>query len=132
MLYEESLALRRELADKRGIAESLEELAGVAGAQGQAERAARLYGAAEALREAIGAPIVPVDRARYERAVAAARTQLDAAAWTRLRAEGRAMPLEEAIAYALEGERGRHADPRDQGHRHVSGAELCHGEGAYG
>jgi predicted neutral ceramidase superfamily lipid hydrolase len=70
--------------------------------QGQPKRAAWLFGAAEALRETSGASIPPVDRADYDRILAAVRAQLDeqtfAAAW----AEGRAMTLEQAIAYALE------------------------------
>ena len=58
-LYEESLTLCRELGDKHGLAECLEGLAGVAVAQQHLERAARLLGAAAALREAIGAPLSP-------------------------------------------------------------------------
>jgi DNA-binding NarL/FixJ family response regulator len=57
-----------------------------------------LWGAAEALREAIGAPIPPVYRGAYERAVRAARAQCGekafAAAWT----QGRTMPLEHILA----------------------------------
>ncbi|MFQ5796017.1 MAG: BTAD domain-containing putative transcriptional regulator [Candidatus Bipolaricaulia bacterium] len=103
-LYEESLILRQEIGDKGGIALCLEGLAGVACANGQPEQAARLFGAAEALREAIGFPLMPPDRTLldYDRNVAAVRAELseDAfeAAWT----EGRAMTLEQAIAYALE------------------------------
>jgi predicted ATPase/DNA-binding SARP family transcriptional activator len=64
--------------------------------------AARLFGAAEALREAALAPFLPAERADCERAVAVVRTTLAedvfAAAW----AEGRAMSPEQAIAYDLE------------------------------
>ncbi len=67
-----------------------------------AERAARLFGAAEAPREAAGASVLPFYRADYERGVAAARAGLGeqsfAAAWER----GRSMTLEEAVGYALE------------------------------
>jgi hypothetical protein len=58
-------------------------------------------GAAEALRETIGLPLAPVDRAAYERNVAAVRAQFDAASFAAAWAEGRAMTLEQAIAYAL-------------------------------
>ncbi len=76
----------------------LEGLADVATRQGKPVWAARLLGAAQALHETRGTPLPPVWRADYERAVAAARAQLDektfAAAW----AEGRAMTLEEVLA----------------------------------
>jgi len=63
--------------------------------------AVRLWGAAEALHAAIGAPIPPIERANYEQAVAAARTELGesvfAATWT----EGRTTPLEQVISTVL-------------------------------
>ena len=106
-LYRESLALQREVGEKRDIAECLEGLAGVAGQQGQVERAARLFGAAEALREEVGAPLPPADRARYERHVAALRLKLNREDFERAWAQGREMPLEQAVTYALD----RHPAP---------------------
>ena len=44
-------------------------------------RAARLYGAAEALREAIGVPVPEGDRPRYERHTAIASSLVDGEAW---------------------------------------------------
>ncbi|HEX9438940.1 MAG TPA: tetratricopeptide repeat protein [Roseiflexaceae bacterium] len=99
--FTKSLELFRELKDRRGIAECLERLAGVAGARGQAQRAARLCGAAECLHEAINAPVAPADRLYYERIVADVRAQLDETAFATAWAEGRATPLEQAIADAL-------------------------------
>ncbi len=100
---EKSLAIRRELSEKWSIADSLEAFAALAFAEGNPERAAHLWGAAEALREAIGASQAAGDRARHDRNVATARLQLGekaiAAAWT----EGQKLSAEEAIAYALEG-----------------------------
>jgi non-specific serine/threonine protein kinase len=100
-LYREGLALRWELGDKAGTAQCLEGLAAVAGAQNQTERAARLFGAAATLRDTLGTVFSPRDRADHEHDLAALRTQLGeqpfAAAWS----EGRALPLEEAIDYAL-------------------------------
>jgi predicted ATPase/class 3 adenylate cyclase/DNA-binding CsgD family transcriptional regulator len=95
-LYEESLALAREMGIKN-IASCLEGLAGVVATQGELAWAAKLWGTAEALREAIGVPIPPVERAEYERTVAAARSRLGekvfAAAW----AKGRTMTTEQAL-----------------------------------
>jgi hypothetical protein len=96
----ESLAIRRELGDRRGIAGCLEALAGVAGAQGQHERAARLFGAAAALRESIGAPLPPADSAEIEPRVAAVRAALGEEAFTAAWAAARAMSLEEAVTDA--------------------------------
>jgi tetratricopeptide (TPR) repeat protein len=96
----ESLALRRDLGDKEGIAHCLEGLAQIAGACGQPQRAAQMWGAAEALREALGASTPPAERAAYERAIAAAHTQIDAAAWDAAWAAGRTLALEQAIAEA--------------------------------
>ncbi len=101
-LYEESLTLSREAGMKANIGECLEGLADIAGARGEAVRAARLYGAAEALREAVGYPLTAEDLALMEPYLAAARSQLDEAVWQRAWEEGRAMALEEAIAYALQ------------------------------
>ena len=105
-LFAESLRLFQERGNKRGPAECLMGLAAVAATHGRQPegtvRAARLLGAAEAQFEAIGAAMWPADRLEYERSVTAARAALSeevfAAAW----AEGRAMTLEQAVAYALE------------------------------
>src|SRR6266566_4463492 len=74
--YEEGLALARKVDDKGYTASYLEGLADVVAAQGEPPWAAQLWGAAEALRETIGAPIPPVFRPTYERSVTAARAQL--------------------------------------------------------
>ena len=96
-LYEESLALCREVGDKN-IASALEGLAGVVAAQGDPTWAARLWGAAESLRLAMGIPIPPVYQANYERSVAAARAQLGKEAFTIAWAEGRGMTPEHVLA----------------------------------
>ena len=67
-----------------------------------AERAARLFGVVAALRETSGEVLSPAERSVQERHVAIARAQMDETAWQAAWAEGRAMPLEQAIAYALE------------------------------
>jgi len=96
--YEEGLAEARAMGNKLAIAPGLEGLAGAVAVQGEFTWAVQLWGAAEGLREALGMPLPPVDRAAYECSVAAARLQLGetvfAAAW----AEGRAMTPEQALA----------------------------------
>lgn len=100
-LYRESLTMLQELGYKLGIAASLESLAGVAAAQGRPEYAARLWAAAETLREAVGSPLPPNKRAAYEEGVAAVRAALGEAAFAEVWEEGRRMALEQAIACAL-------------------------------
>jgi hypothetical protein len=98
---EASLAVFQELADKLWMAQNLEGLAAVAVAQAQSERAARLFGAAEGGRDAIGAPLPPAERSEHDRSVAAARAALGDEAFAAAWAEGRTMTFERAIAYAL-------------------------------
>jgi predicted ATPase/DNA-binding XRE family transcriptional regulator len=97
-LYEESLELGgRRMGLKHTILVCLEGLARVAVAQGRMERAARLCGAAAALREDKGWPLPPAKRAEHDRTVAAAHAALGEAAFTAAWARGHALPLEEAI-----------------------------------
>ncbi|MHB8578121.1 MAG: LuxR C-terminal-related transcriptional regulator, partial [Dehalococcoidia bacterium] len=103
-LFRESMALFQNQGDRRGIAECLDGLAGAMGALRQPERAARLFGTAEGLREAIGAEQTPVNAADYARSLAVARDQLDAAAFAAAWAAGRALPLEQAIEEFLANE----------------------------
>ncbi len=106
----EALRTVGEQGDRRKSAESLGSLAALAAAQGGrrlgAERAARLHGAAEALREAIGAPLPLSERAGYERTVSDTRAALGEEAFAAAWGEGRAMTLEQAVAYALEETKG--------------------------
>ena len=104
-LLKESLAIHRQADDQRGIARSLEVLAAVVFALAGADPAARVWGHAERLREEVGAPHPPSERARYQRDVTAARTALhDDAAFDLAWQEGRAMTLEQAVQCALDSE----------------------------
>lgn len=95
--FREALALQCGLDNQAGIAECLAGIAGVLAMEGQGEGAARLFGAAEALREAAGAVLWPANRIEFERTLACLRKSLDedslAEAWTL----GRRMSLEEAV-----------------------------------
>jgi DNA-binding CsgD family transcriptional regulator len=98
-LYQENLILLFKFTVyKENIAAGLEGLAALEAGQGKSEHAARLWGAAEALREVIGAPMYPVDRTSYEHAVALARTTLGELVWTLAWAQGRGMTVEQALA----------------------------------
>jgi hypothetical protein len=101
-LIVESLTLSSVLGQDLLAAENLEVLAAVTGMRGEGAGAARLWGAAEALREATDALLPPSEGALRDSYAAAARSRLGEEAWKRGRAEGRAMTPEEAVAYVLE------------------------------
>ena len=90
------------MGDKWGIASSLETFASLEVAAGQPERAARLWGVAQMLRETIGIPLPAGERAHIERDVRAAHAQIDESTFTKAWAEGRTLALEQAIAAALD------------------------------
>jgi non-specific serine/threonine protein kinase len=60
-----------------------------------------LWGAAQALREEIGAPLPSHEHALLEPHLTTARTLVEEEAWEVARTEGRAMTLERAVEYAL-------------------------------
>jgi DNA-binding CsgD family transcriptional regulator len=75
----------------------MEGMASILAVKREPVRAAFLWGAAEALRESIGAPIWPVERASYDLSVASTRILLGERAFGTAWAEGRTMPLEQAL-----------------------------------
>ena len=93
-----SVALTYELIG--GIVPRLVGLAGLAVSQGRWERAARLLGATEALG-GIDSLWSHFQHHEYEWVTTTARAGLDTVAWEAAWAEGRAMTLEQAVAYAL-------------------------------
>jgi non-specific serine/threonine protein kinase len=103
-LHRESLVLCRELGDRLVASESIEGMACVAEIRGEVERAAKLFGAAQALREAVGYQQAPRVRALREPYLEDARSKLDAATWDAAFAEGCRMTLGEAVEYALKRE----------------------------
>jgi tetratricopeptide (TPR) repeat protein len=107
----ESLKIRRDLGMQRCVAECLEGLAWAAAEYGLRTRAARLFGAAEALRRVGGIYAAPSgERAEYEDALTAARATLGEAAFAAAWADGARMTMEQACAYALQDDE---APPRD-------------------
>jgi predicted ATPase/class 3 adenylate cyclase len=97
-LHQEDLHLFKELDDKWLIALSLEELGAVVAMQGKPRWAARLVGAAAALRETIGSIPLPAERTNYERGIGYARTQLGEEVFAAALAEGRTMTPEQVLA----------------------------------
>jgi tetratricopeptide (TPR) repeat protein len=101
-LLEESLLIRRELGDRPGIAYTLESFASLNAKEDNREQAARLWGAAERLREEIGTPLAIDDRDEQDRDVTAVRLVMSQEAFSTSWAEGRAMTMQQAIEHALD------------------------------
>ena len=95
-----SLGLAEAVGERRAVAESLEELAGVDAAAGEMDRAAVLFGASQALRVAIGAPVPAPDLARIGEALGAVRLALGDQQFEAARARGLALSATDAIALA--------------------------------
>ncbi len=76
--------------------------AAIAGGTGQLERAAKLYGAAQAIFDIIDYRLPAFGQKEFDRHIQIARDQLGETAFEIFSNEGRAMTLEQAIDYALE------------------------------
>ena len=96
----ESLRLRREIGDRRGMAECVEAIAAAA-STGQPVAAARLLGAADAIRRSINAPLPDHERASVEQASRTAQAALGAEGFAVARNGGRIAPAQAAIDDAL-------------------------------
>jgi hypothetical protein len=113
-LYRESLTIRREIGDRYGITVCLVGLGAVAVRAAadkqehpdsrwdleQLERGVRLLGAADALSNVIGAPLMADECRVYQQGLAIARDAMDEAAFAKAWAEGRAMSMEQAVELA--------------------------------
>jgi tetratricopeptide (TPR) repeat protein len=101
-LYAESLRISRQLGRRWDVARVLEEMARSAAGLAAWERALRLAGGAAALRQRIGAPPDPAEKAKLDACLDPAPRELGgtaaATAWMR----GWAMSPEESIEYGLE------------------------------
>jgi hypothetical protein len=102
-LYRKSL---REEGDTGSFAPRVLNLMGLgslAAMEGNAERATVLFGALDWLAARLKARVIaPSATVEYERGLAATRAALDTARWAAAWANGRAMSLEETVAFALD------------------------------
>lgn len=99
---QESLRLAHEIGARRSVAYVLESLLAVAVAQGNVTYAARLGGAAEALRERIGAPLPPSEQELYATRLLPVRNALTPEAFVAAWESGRTLPYEDAVRLGLE------------------------------
>ncbi len=98
------MALERcwEQGNRWGVIIGLSTQAGIWKAQDEPERAVRLLGAEDALRDAVHSTLPPGIRTHHAGTLSALRSQMDAVRFVTAWSEGRAMTLEQAVAYALD------------------------------
>jgi predicted ATPase/DNA-binding CsgD family transcriptional regulator len=102
--YREALSLVAQEHDyPHLVADALDGVAAVAAARGEAERAARLHGAAAGLRERLGTAVASWEQPAHEQRVAAVRAALGDERFAALWASGHAQRLEAVIAEVLDG-----------------------------
>jgi predicted ATPase/class 3 adenylate cyclase len=99
--YLKTIRVWQKIGHPSAVANQLECLAFIAIAHGQVERAAKLGGAAEALREKVNIPMSPFERIEYDRQISELRAVTDEKAFSNLWLEGRALTMEQAVQFAL-------------------------------
>ncbi len=100
-LLRDALDLVQKAGNRWYLAEGLEAMATVAALVGDDERSARLWGAAEALRDVIGAPIPPGDRTRYQQGLVTLKSRLGEAAFAVAWTSGGSLSPDEAVTEAM-------------------------------
>jgi hypothetical protein len=89
------------LGNRSALAHELECFGFLAIADEEPQRAIKLFGAAEALREKIQSPMLANEQIEYDQAVVQLRSILTAAEFNALWAERRSISMEQAIQLAL-------------------------------
>ena len=97
-LYEESLYLATEVDAKPIIVSALERVASIVASQQEPVAAAKLWGAAEALRDLMGMPIPPIEYAAYNRSVTTVRIRLGKQAFVMAWTQGKTMLQEQIVS----------------------------------
>jgi len=101
-LFYESLEAQRALGNQAGVLEGLLGFAALASATGMAAESARLYAAAVANgRARDSASLWALEKLEYEHYIGLARANLSDAEFEAEQEKGRALSMEQAIAYAL-------------------------------
>jgi predicted ATPase len=100
-LYVEGLRLLDEMGDPLSVAMVMEALACLYADEEEPERTAALFGAAEVVREKLGAPVAPREVERYAHFAALAQAQMGPDLYEQHRAQGRCLSPEDALALAV-------------------------------
>ncbi|MCX6059410.1 MAG: hypothetical protein NTW69_14815 [Chloroflexi bacterium] len=100
-IYNETIIGWQDLGHRPAIANQLECFAFIAITEEEPQRALKLLGAAEALREKIGSPMANYEVMAYDKEVAQLRAMLVETEFNKLWADGKSMTMERAIQLAL-------------------------------
>jgi predicted ATPase/class 3 adenylate cyclase len=101
-MYRDTIKEWQRIGHRAAVAHQLECLAAIALRAEQTERAARLFGAAEALRDKIGIPMTALENREYEEQLARLRAAMDAPAFDSAWAQGRSLNMDQAVQLAVE------------------------------
>jgi predicted ATPase len=102
--FRKSLTMFRQLGNRRGMAECMAGLAGLKARQGIAEWGAIMLSAAESVLKATGGEWWPADRIEVEANQEIIRSALSELELIAAQKKGKAMTLEQALAFASEGQ----------------------------
>jgi ATP/maltotriose-dependent transcriptional regulator MalT len=99
-LYQESILVWQDWGLQAAVAQDLECMALIAAGQGNLEHAVRLAGAAKKLRQQTGTHPTPQEQKEFDESLEIVHSQLPAALYNSLLADGQEMTISEAITYA--------------------------------
>lgn len=100
-MYRETIREWQRIGHRAAVAHQLECFATLAMQARQPERAVRLFGAAEALREKVGIQMTLPEQVEYDRTVEALRASMEGAAFASAWANGRSLSMDEAVRLAV-------------------------------
>jgi predicted ATPase len=100
-IYRRTIRAFQERGHQAAVANQLEVLGFIAAHRGKLDRAARLLGAAESLREQIHINMRPLERVEYDAEVTALREAMEEKASQKAWNEGRALDMDTAVDLAL-------------------------------
>jgi tetratricopeptide (TPR) repeat protein len=101
-MYRETIKGWQDLGNRAAVAHELECFGFLAVTDEEPQAAAKLFSAAETLREKIQAPMTDYERIEYDEIVARIRSMLPEAEFRANWAEGHAMTMDQAIQFALQ------------------------------
>jgi predicted ATPase/class 3 adenylate cyclase len=101
LIYQKTIKGWQEIGNRSAIAHQLECFGFLAIHVEEPQRAAKLFGAGEALREKAQSPMADHEQVEFDQSVAHLRTMLPRREFNTLWAEGRSMTMEQAIQLAL-------------------------------
>jgi tetratricopeptide (TPR) repeat protein len=102
-LYKQTIRRWQEIGQLAAVAHQLECFSFLAISDGLPQRAAKLLGAAEALRERLNSKMTVYERTDYDEQTGVLHSMIDEAAYAAAWTEGRNLAIDAAVLYALDG-----------------------------